>query len=241
MLAHGQGALLNAARLASGLDVSAPTVSHYIDLFVDLLVRCLQPFHVNTKKRLVKSPKVYIRDSGLVHALLGLETFEALAGHPVIGASWEGFVMENLLATAPPQTRANFYRTAAGAEWIWYLSCRDRAGMWAVEIKHSLAPKLSRGFHHARADLQPARSFVAYAGEEQFPIAEDVEVIGSEHWPRFCILCSHDHGDNFQVPTGAIGPQALKACHSELNLWQFRSKAQGRHQAVPQMLHARRP
>ena len=179
MLAHNQGALLNAAQLASGLDVSAPTIKSYIDLFVDLLlVRRLPPFHVNTKKRLVKSPKIYVRDSGLVHALLGLETFDALAGHPVVGPSWEGFVIENLLAVAPPQTRASFYRTAAGAEIDLVLELPGRAGIWAIEIKHSLAPKLSKGFHHARADLKSARAFVAYAGEERFPIAEDVEVIG---------------------------------------------------------------
>ena len=179
MLAHSQGALLNASRLASSLDVSASTVINYIDLFVDLLlVRRLQPFHVNTKKRLVKSPKAYIRDSGLVHALLGLENFEALAGHPVIGFSWEGFVIENLMAVAPRHTKASFYRTAAGAEIDLVLELPGQVGAWAVEIKHSLAPSLSRGFHHAREDLRPTRSFVVYAGEERYPIAEDVEVVG---------------------------------------------------------------
>ena len=117
MLAHGQGGLLNASRLAASLGVSSPTVTGYIDLLVDLLlVRRLRPFHANIRKRLVKSPKVYVRDSGLVHALLGIEDYNALAGHPVAGASWEGFVIENLLAAVPPGTAASFFRTQAGAE-----------------------------------------------------------------------------------------------------------------------------
>src|SRR5205823_14389997 len=117
MLAHGQGTLLNASRLASGLSLSAPTVTGYLDLLVDLLlVRRLRPFHANTGKRLVKSPKLYVRDSGLTHALLGIEDQNELAGHPVVGASWEGFVIENLLAVAPARTEASFYRSAGGAE-----------------------------------------------------------------------------------------------------------------------------
>lgn len=116
MLAHSQGTLLNASKLATGLSVSAPTVTSYIDLLVDLLlVRRLRPLHANTGKRLVKSPKVYVRDSGLVHALLGLGDYNDLAGHPVVGTSWEGFVIENLLAVASDRTIASFYRTAAGA------------------------------------------------------------------------------------------------------------------------------
>ena len=122
MLAHGQGTLLNASKLAASLAVSAPTVTSYVDLLVDLLlVRRLRPFrlrpfHANVRKRLVKSPKVYVRDSGLVHALLAIEDYNALAGHPVVGLSWEGFVIENLLAVAPEGTMASFYRTSAGAE-----------------------------------------------------------------------------------------------------------------------------
>ena len=118
MLAHGQGTLLNASKLAASLGVSSPTVSTYVDLLVDLLLvrRLRPPYHANVKKRLVKSPKVYVRDSGLVHALLGIEDHNTLAGHPVAGASWEGFVVENLLAAAPPGVAAGFYRTQAGAE-----------------------------------------------------------------------------------------------------------------------------
>lgn len=178
MLAHGQGTLLNASRLAAGLAVSAPTVTSYIDLLVDLLlVRRLRPWHGNLGKRLVKSPKVYVRDSGLVHALLGIATAIELAGHPVVGPSFEGHVIENLLAAAPERTTASFYRTAAGAEIDLVLDLPGGA-RWAVEIKRGLAPILGRGFHQARADLAPRRSFVVHSGTDRWPLAEGVEAIG---------------------------------------------------------------
>ena len=179
MLAHGQGALLNASRLAASLGVSSPTVTGYIDLLVDLLlVRRLRPFHANIRKRLVKSPKVYVRDSGLVHALLGIEDHNALAGHPVAGASWEGFVIENLLAAVPPATAASFYRTQAGAEVDLVLERPGGRQPWAIEIKLGLTPRPSRGFHHAREDIGPERSFIVYSGDERYPLSEDVEAIG---------------------------------------------------------------
>ncbi len=179
MLAHSQGVLLNASKLASSLDVSVPTVNNYLDLFEDLLlVRRLPSFHGNLKKRLVKSPKIYVRDSGLVHALLGLADYSALAGHPVVGPSWEGFVVENLLGSTPPQTKSSFYRTAAGAEIDLVLEIPGQDGLWAIEIKHSLAPRAQKGFHHARMDLKPTHSFIVYAGEDRYPLTEDVEVIG---------------------------------------------------------------
>jgi predicted AAA+ superfamily ATPase len=178
MLAHGQGTLLNASRLAAGLAISAQSVTRYIDLLADLLlVRRLSPFHANLGKRLVKSPKVYVRDSGLVHALLGIADHDALAGHPVVGASWEGFVIENLLAAAPAGTRASFYRTAAGAE-IDLLLELPGGKRWAVEIKSGLSPRLEKGFHFARQDLKPEKSFVVYAGDDRYPLDEGVEAIG---------------------------------------------------------------
>ena len=178
MLAHTQGQLLNATRLASGLAVDGKTVARYLDLLVDLLlVRRLPPYHGNTGKRLVKSPKTYVRDSGLVHALLGLDDREAVLGHPAAGDSWEGFVIENILNTAPQRTTASFYRTAAGAEIDLLLEMPQR-GLWAIEIKRGLAPKLPRGFHHAHADLSPDRSFIIYSGNERYPRAEGIEVIG---------------------------------------------------------------
>jgi len=178
MLAHGQGTLLNASRLASALQITAPTVQRYIDLLSDLLlVRRLQPFHSNAGKRLVKSPKVYIRDSGLVHALLGLRTFNDLAGHPVAGSSWEGFVIENLLAAAPERTIASFYRTAAGAEIDLLLEIPGH-GLWAIEVKRSLSGRPEKGFYIACRDLKPDKQFVGNAGLEQYPIDVDTVAIG---------------------------------------------------------------
>ena len=177
MLAHSQGGLLNASRLASSLGVSVQTVNRYIGLLTDLLlVRRLAPLRANIGKRLVKSPKIYVRDSGLLHALLGIGDFNALAGHPVAGASWEGFVMENLLAAAPERTTASFYRTSAGAEVDLVLQLPN-GELWAIEIKRGRAPRLDRGFHNARADLGPAHAFVAHSGDERFPVTEGVEAI----------------------------------------------------------------
>ena len=179
MLAHSQGAPLNASKLASGLSVSAPTITRYVGLLVDLLlVRRLPPLTGNVKKRLVKAPKVYVRDSGLVHALLGIEGFHDLAGHPVVGPSWEGFVIENLLAAAPPRTHASFYRTSGGAEIDLVLELPGRHGLWALEIKRGLSARPSRGFYSSLGDLRPDRAFVVYAGESSYPISEAVEATG---------------------------------------------------------------
>ena len=178
MLAHVQGGPLNAAQLARGLAVDGKTIARYLDLLVDLLlVRRLSPLHANVGKRLVKSPKVYIRDSGIVHTLLGLNDRDAVLGHPVAGGSWEGFVLENLLAVAPERVKAWFYRTAAGAEVDLVLEMPS-GSRWAIEIKRGLAPKLDKGFHHAREDLEPERSFVVYSGDDRYPRSEGVEAIG---------------------------------------------------------------
>jgi hypothetical protein len=177
MLAHHQGGLLNALELGRSLAISTQTVTRYIDLLVDLLlVRRLPPYHANVGKRLVKAPKVYVRDSGLLHALLNIETLDRLAGHPVVGASWEGFVLETLLAVLPWRTQPLFYRTAVGAEIDLVLERPDGA-LWAIEIKRGLAAKLERGFHHARQDLAAAKSFVVYSGEERYPVADGIEAI----------------------------------------------------------------
>ncbi|MFZ5762398.1 MAG: ATP-binding protein [Thermodesulfobacteriota bacterium] len=179
MLAHNQGTLLNASRLASGLSLSSPTVTSYIGLLVDLLlVRRLLPVHANVGKRLVKSPKTYVRDSGLVHALLGIEGMDELLGHPVVGASWEGFVVETLLNVAPPRTGAGFYRTTAGAEIDLVLTLPGKAGTWAIEIKRSLTARPERGFYNALDDIQPARAFVVHAGQNRYPVTGGVEAIG---------------------------------------------------------------
>ncbi len=178
MLAHVQGGLFNAAQLARGLAVDGKTVARYLDLLVDLmLVRRLQPHHANVGKRLVKSPKVYIRDSGIVHALLNIEDREALLGHPVAGASWEGFVIENLIAAAPQRTAPMFYRSAAGAE-IDLLLEMPRHGLWAVDIKRGLKARPEKGFFIACGDLKPQRRFVVNAGTDRYAIDADTEAIG---------------------------------------------------------------
>jgi predicted AAA+ superfamily ATPase len=178
MLAHQQGGLLNAATLARALAVDGKTVASYLDLLVDLLlVRRLAPWHGNVRKRLVKSPKVYVRDSGLVHALLGIVDREALLAHPVVGGSWEGLAIESLIAAAPSGTEPFFFRTAAGAEIDLLLALPGHRKPWAVEIKRGLAPKLERGFHLACDSVQPERRVVVYGGNERFPLAEGVQAV----------------------------------------------------------------
>ena len=177
MLAHRQSGLLNAAEFARALGVDGKTVASYLDLLVDLLlVRRLEPWHANIGKRLVKSPRIYVRDSGIVHTLLGLTTLEDVLGHPVAGASWEGFVIETLVAAAPAGTQAHFYRSAAGAE-IDLLLTLPGGALWAIEIKRSLTPSLARGFYQACVDLNPARRLVIYPGSEAYPLADGIEVM----------------------------------------------------------------
>lgn len=177
MLAHNQGGLLNAAALARGLGVDGKTIARYLDLMVDLLlVRRLMPWHRNIGKRLVKSPKVYVRDSGLTHALLGLGTKDDVLGHPVVGQSWEGFVIENLLSIAPERTDASFYSAQGGAEIDLVLTLPGR-DPWAIEIKRSLTPKPAKGFYSACKDVKPEACFVVYPGNERFPVSPDVETI----------------------------------------------------------------
>lgn len=177
MLAHHQSGLLNVAQLARNIGVDAKTAQSYIDLLCALLlVRRLPPWHANIGKRLVKSPKVYVRDSGLVHALLDIETKETLLSHPVVGASWEGFVIENLMACAPANVQGYFYRTSGGAE-VDLLLAWPGGGLWAIEVKRSLSPKVERGFHAACDDLLPARKLVVYPGTESFPLGHDIQAV----------------------------------------------------------------
>jgi hypothetical protein len=175
MLAHEQGHLLNAARLAASLAVSGQTIARYLDLLADLmLVRRLQPWAGNEGKRLVRAPKVYVRDSGLVHALLNLRGFDDVIGHPVVGGSWEGWVIENLLAVAPAGTRPYFYRTSAGAELDLLLELPGRE-RWAIEIKRSTAPVPSRGFHIASDDVAATARYIVHSGSESFPLAAGIQ------------------------------------------------------------------
>ena len=178
MLANSQGQLLNAARLAGGLGVSGQTIARYLDILIDLLLaRRLRPWMSNSSKRLVRSPKVYLRDSGIVHALLGIQSRESLLGHPIIGLSWEGFVVENVISAAPTGSKAWFYRTSAGAE-IDLLLELDSKNLWAVEIKRSVSnPHPTKGFQLACEDVKPMRRVVIYAGEDHYNIDRSVEVL----------------------------------------------------------------
>jgi uncharacterized protein len=178
MLAHNQAQLLNAANLARSLAVDGKTVAGYLDLLVDLLlVRRLPAWHRNAGKRLVKAPKVYVRDSGIAHALLGIRDKEALLGHPVVGQTWESFVIETLISVAPQGTEAHYYRTSNGTEVDLLLSIPG-GELWAIEVKRSSAPKIERGFHSACADLNPQKRFLVYSGTERFPLNRDTDAIG---------------------------------------------------------------
>ena len=177
MLAHQQGGLFNASVLARSLGLDTRTVNRYIDLLVQMfLLRRLEPWHVNLGKRLTKSPKLYVRDSGLLHALLGLPDEETLLGHPAVGASWEGFVLENLITAAGPNASAHFYRTNAGAEIDLLLRWPDDE-CWAIEVKRSLSPKVERGFYVACDDLKPSRRLVVYPGKDSFALGPKTEAV----------------------------------------------------------------
>ena len=177
MLAHYHGQLWNASTLAGSLGVSAPSVRHYLDILEStFMVRVLQPYSANLGKRLVKSPKVYVRDSGLLHALLNLPDHDALLGHPVLGASWEGWVIEQILAQAPDGTRPYFYRTASGNELDLLLELPGGA-LRAVEIKHSAAPKVGKGFNEALDALKLDRGFVIAKVDAPYPLSQRAQVL----------------------------------------------------------------
>jgi predicted AAA+ superfamily ATPase len=176
MLAHKQGEMLDVTQLAGALGIKGQTVMRYIDLFCDLmLVRRLSAYSGHVGKRLMRSPKVYVRDSGLVHALLGLSDLDAVLSHPVAGASWEGFVMEQLI-NAAPQAQASFYRTSNGAEVDLVLEFGS-GEKWIFEIKRSSAPSLSKGFYIAAQDLGAQRCFLIAPVERSYPIKDRVEVM----------------------------------------------------------------
>ncbi len=177
MIAHSHGGLANSATLSRSLEIDNRTLNAHLDLLENMfLLRKLRPWHANTGKRIVKSPKLYIRDSGLVHELLGISEIEQLVGHPIVGNSWEGFVIENLIAAAPPRTEAYFYRTSAGAEIDLILKFRN-GECWCIEIKRGLSPVLSAGFYTAVADLKPTKTFVVYGGDDRFSLKPHIEVI----------------------------------------------------------------
>lgn len=177
MLAHSQGTVLNATLLGRNLELSGVTINRYLDLMCDLmLVRRIKPWTFNIGKRLVRSPKIYVRDSGITHALLNIENYTSLLGHPVVGGSWEGFVIENILAVLNPGVQAFYYRTAGGAEIDFILEFPDRK-LWAIEIKRSATPSVKKGFYIACEDIQPEKRWVVYDGIDQFSMGVEITAI----------------------------------------------------------------
>ena len=176
MLAHLHGKIWNASQIAASMGMNVSSMRHYLDILADtFMVRVLPPYHVNISKRLVKSPKTYIRDSGLLHALLGLGTYDDLLSHPVVGASWEGMVIEHLVYNAEPGSHGYFYRTAAGAELDLLID--SPPNLHGYEVKFGLAPKLGKGYHHAIADLGLESGHVVYSGEENYRLSGDAIAI----------------------------------------------------------------
>ncbi len=177
MLANDQGELFNAQRYARSLGVSGHTVARYLEILEKLLlVRNLRPWFANSNKRLVKAPRPFVRDSGILHALLAIETTDALRGNSVVGKSWEGFVIEALIDAAGDRARPYFYRTAAGAEADLILEMTAQR-CWAFEIKLSSAPKVDRGFHTAADDLAVERRILVHRGNETFPMRGGIEAM----------------------------------------------------------------
>jgi predicted AAA+ superfamily ATPase len=189
MLAHQQGSLINQARIAASLGVSNPTIDRYIDLLVDLqLVRRLRPWSVNVGKRLVKTPKIYVRDSGVLHGLLELQTLDDLLGHPVCGASFEGFCLDNLIQAAGNRRVPYFYRTQVGAEIDLMLEKGGKPEI-AIEVKRSSAPSPDKGFGVACDDLQIEQRYVVYPGQESFALRHGAQAIGLS---QLCAFLSAD-------------------------------------------------
>jgi len=177
MLAHLQGETINHSKLASNLEVDAKTVSHYIDILTDLLlVRRLEPWHANVKKRLVKSPRYYVRDSGILHRLLGINRYDGLLSNPVLGKSWEGFAVENVLSVLPGRAESYFYRTAAGAE-VDLVIKMPSSEIWAIEIKYGVAPKIGKHYSQTCDDVGATHKYILYGGEDEFVVGNNVKII----------------------------------------------------------------
>ncbi|MEB2784874.1 ATP-binding protein [Algoriphagus persicinus] len=178
MLAHYHGQQVNLSTIAKSLEVSHTTIKTYLDILQDFfMVRQVQPWSGNTKKRLVKTPKIYLRDSGLLHNLLNTHTFDHLLGHPAVGASWEGFVVENILNSLSSLWTASYYRSSNQAEIDLVLELGSTE-IWGIEIKKSSAPTISSGFHRACEDIGVTKKYVVYSGADRFPMKGDIEAVG---------------------------------------------------------------
>ncbi|MHB9071860.1 MAG: ATP-binding protein [Sedimentisphaerales bacterium] len=178
MLAHTHGQLINLSQLAMNMELSRQSIRKYLDILQEtFMVRQLQPFHTNLKKRLVKSSKIFIRDSGILHTLIGNNSFQELMGHSILGMSWEGFCMEQILSQIPRTWGAFFYRSQAGAEVDLILQQRFGEAPIFVEFKYSQSPKLTKGFWEAKSDLKPNACYVIFPGTHSYPLSESVEVL----------------------------------------------------------------
>lgn len=178
MLAHYHGQQIVLSSFGKSLEVSHTTIKTYLDILSDFyMVRQIRPWSGNTKKRLIKSPKIFIRDSGILHNLLKIPDYESLLGHPVVGASWEGFVIENIIINLSYLWQYSYYRTTAQTEIDLVLEGPDKQ-VWAVEIKRSAAPSLKKRFHRACDDIGASKKFVIYSGTDRYPLTEDTEAIG---------------------------------------------------------------
>jgi len=175
MVAHNHGQTINYSKLAASLGVSSPTVKLYVDILSETyMLRLLPPLEVNIKKRLIKSPKVYIRDSGIFHSLMDIENFDDLFSHPGYGASWEGFCIENIISSISDRWNASFYRTSSGKELDLILEKGQKR--IAIEFKASRSPTVTKGFWSSLSDLNIKKAFIVAPVDELYPITKDVYV-----------------------------------------------------------------
>lgn len=178
MLSHYNGNQVNLSELGKSLELTHTTIKNYLETLTDFyMVRQLQPWSGNIKKRLVKSPKVYIRDTGILHHLLNISSIDSLLSHPGLGASWEGFVIENIVNQLDNKWGVYYYRTATQVEIDLVLETPKRE-IWAIEIKRSSAPKLGRGFYVACNDIKATHKWLINSQEDRYPLPNGVEVIG---------------------------------------------------------------
>ncbi len=178
MLAHYHGQQVNYTKLGKSMEVTHPTIKSYLDILTEFyMVRQIQPWSGNSKKRLVKSPKIYIRDSGILHKLLNISSLESLFSNPTSGASWEGFVAENIINQLSDKWQYSYYRTTSQSEIDLVLEGPNKE-VWAIEIKRGLAPTVNKGFHTGSEDIEATAKFVVYPGQEHYPIPGETEVMG---------------------------------------------------------------
>lgn len=178
MLAHLSGGILSREKLVASLSLHSQTVQKYLHLFeAAFLIRSIPPFIPNVPKRLVKAPKIYLRDTGILHYHLGIQNWQALQGHPSLGNSWETYVVNQVVALLPDGYEMYFYRTHAGAEADLVLA---KGGIPEIlaEIKYSVTPKVSKGFHISKQDLATKRHFIICPVKRAYPLTGDIEVIG---------------------------------------------------------------